>query len=475
MNHDAAAICPKCSAPILAGAPHGLCPRCVFMGLTTEVVLAPSGPVATVEEIAAHFPDLEVLEMLGAGGMGAVYKARQPKLDRLVALKVLKRELADHAGFLERFSLEGRLLARLHHAHIVTIFDTGTAGPFVYLLMEFVDGVNLHEAMQEGRFTPEESLRLVQDICAGLHFAHEKGVLHRDIKPANLLIDTRGQIKIADFGIAKLFAGREHDQSTLTEMGMAVGTPNYMAPEQCELAEGIDQRADLYSLGVVMYELLTGELPRGHFLPPSAKVAMDPRIDAVVMRCLAQAPAARFQSVSELRTHLEDILQGRAPVEKAAGIPLSTYAAVCTGTSLALGVLGVAFFMLMLDRVRSNELRDSVLYMVLAVELVLVGVPAVLGMLFGWRVLGELRRSRGEMPGLDTALMGALSWPLIGVFIIVGITLWEIVQKGYPPLLSLPLFVVLSLVLGAVPAGLLSRWVFRWVRGGTAAAKPSSH
>ncbi len=466
MPHRTTAICPKCRAPILAGAPHGLCPKCVFIGVatTTERVLPPSGAAPAVEEIAAHFPELEVMELIGAGGMGAVYKARQPKLDRFVALKVLRRDLADHAGFLERFNLEARLLARLHHANIVTIFDTGSAGPFVYLLMEFVDGVNLHQAMQAGRFTPLESLRLVQDICSGLQFAHQQGVLHRDIKPANILIDSRGQVKIADFGIAKLFGERERGHATITEAGMTIGTPHYMAPEQFDPAEKIDQRADLYSLGVVLYELLTGDLPRGKFPPPSARVEMDLRIDEVVMRSLARDRESRFQSMGELKTQLEDILHRKAPVEKAPGIPLSTYAAVCTGTSLALGVLGAAFFMMMLERVRNNEVRGDTIYMVLAIELVVVGLPAVLGVLFGWRVLGELRKSRGEMPGLDTALVGALSWPLIGVFTIVGITLWETLHFAGSTTPSLPLFTVLSLLVGAVPAGLLSRRVFRWVK-----------
>ncbi|MFM2167615.1 MAG: Serine/threonine-protein kinase PknB, partial [Verrucomicrobiota bacterium] len=197
-------LCPKCGATIPDGAPQGLCPKCVLLGAT--IPLAP--PAAshhprppTVAELAVHFPDLEVLELIGAGGMGAVYKARQPKLDRLVALKVLSSDLAGDPAFAERFDREARLLARLHHANIVTVFDSGLAGPFAYLMMEFVDGVNLRQAMKAGRFTPQEALTLVQDVCAALKFAHEQGILHRDIKPENILIDSRGQVKIADFGI----------------------------------------------------------------------------------------------------------------------------------------------------------------------------------------------------------------------------------------------------------------------------------
>ena len=476
MTHRTTPICPKCGALIPDGAPQGLCPKCVLMEVATATQLTPPPPKSArgVQEIAGHFPELEVLELIGAGGMGAVYKARQSKLDRVVALKVLPHELAGHPGFLERFNREARLLARLHHANIVTIFDTGTAGPFAYLLMEFVDGVNLHQAMQAGRFTPAETLRLVQDVCAGLQFAHEQGILHRDIKPANILIDSRGRVKIADFGIAKLVGEVENGDSTLTQQGMALGTPRYMAPEQFESAEGVDQRADIYSLGVVLYEMLTGELPRGRFPPPSERVEMDPRIDEIVMRTLARERAARFQTMGELKARVEDVLQRKDVPADAPASPLAAYAAVCTGTSLALGVLSVAYFMMTLEQVRNNAMNGGMLYMVLAVEMVVVGVPGVLGMLFGWRVLGELRKSRGAMPGLDLALVGALPWPLIFVFAIVGIMLWEMLQSAGYATLSLPLFVVLSLLIGAVPAGLLSQWVFRWVKSG-AASSPGKH
>jgi tRNA A-37 threonylcarbamoyl transferase component Bud32 len=432
---------------------------------TTQLILPPPQSAQTAEELAGHFPDLEVLELIGAGGMGAVYKARQPKLDRLVALKVLPRELAGHPGFLERFNREARLLARLHHANIVTIFDTGTAGPFAYLLMELVDGVNLHEAMQAGRFTPAESLRLVLDICSGLQFAHEQGVLHRDIKPANLLIDSRGQVKIADFGIAKLVGENEVSHPNLTQEGSVLGSLHYMAPEQFEAAEDVDQRADIYSLGVVLYELLTGELPRGRFLPPSKKAAMDPRIDEIVMRTLARDRAARFQTLDELKARVEDVLQRKELSETLPASQLAPYAAVCTGTSLALGVLSVAYFMMTLEQVRNNAVSGGMLYMVLAIEIVVVGVPGVLGMLFGWRVLGELRKSRGEMAGFDTALVGALPWPLVFVFGMVGSTLWAVLDAAHiqPPLL---LFVVISLLLGGVPALMMVRWVFHWVNRG---------
>ena len=210
--------------------------------------------------------------------MGFVFKARQPKIERLVALKILPQSLAADPAFAERFTREGRVLARLNHPNIVTIHDFGQAGGFFYLLMEFVDGVNLRQAMKVGRFTPAQALAIVPKICEALQFAHNEGILHRDIKPENILLDSKGRVKIADFGIAKLVeggwnrppgqlgAGRSRPSpANLTETGKVLGTPQYMAPEQLEHPQDVDQRADIYSLGVVFYEMLTGELPLGRF------------------------------------------------------------------------------------------------------------------------------------------------------------------------------------------------------------------
>src|SRR4029434_1066198 len=156
---------------------------------------------------------------------------------------------------------------------------------FYYLMMEFVDGVNLRQAMKAGRFSPGEALSIVPKVCEALQYAHEQGILHRDIKPENILLDAKGRVKIADFGIAKL-VGEDRPNLTLTNTGAALGTPHYMAPEQLESPADVDHRADIYSLGVVFYELLTGELPIGRFAPPSRKSSVDPRVDEVVLRTL---------------------------------------------------------------------------------------------------------------------------------------------------------------------------------------------
>src|SRR5207244_8756597 len=205
-------------------------------------------------ELAKHFPQLEILELLGQGGMGAVYKARQPRLNRLVALKILPAEVAADPAFAERFAREAQALAQLTHPNIVAVHDFGEAGGLYYFLMEFVDGVNLRQMLATGRLEPREALALVPRVCEALQYAHDEGVVHRDIKPENLLVDKKGRVKIADFGLAKLL-GRAPTDYRLTGPQTVMGTPHYMAPEQLEKPLEVDHRADIYSLGAVFYEM----------------------------------------------------------------------------------------------------------------------------------------------------------------------------------------------------------------------------
>src|SRR5215471_8143758 len=302
--------CPKCGAPIPAEAPQGLCPKCLLAQASAPTETG--GPDETQstppsrEDLSKAFPQLEVVELIGHGGMGFVFKARQPKLERFVALKILPQSLGSDPAFAERFAREGRVLARLNHPNIVTVHDFGQANGFFYLLMEFVDGVNLRQAMRAGRFTPEQALAVVPRICEALQFAHNEGILHRDIKPENILLDAKGRVKIADFGIAKLI-GEPHADAKLTASGGTLGTPHYMAPEQIEKPSAVDHRADIYSLGVVFYEMLTGELPLGKFQPPSKKVEVDVRLDDVVLHALEKEPERRYQQVSEVKTAVDTI------------------------------------------------------------------------------------------------------------------------------------------------------------------------
>jgi len=268
----------------------------------------PSVPPPSPETIAADFPQLEIIELLGEGGMGVVYRARQRDLDREVALKILRPRDSVEGSFAERFMREARALAKLSHPGIVSVHDFGKTGEHFYLLMELVEGTNLRQLIRDGDLTPPQALEVVSQVCAALQFAHEQGIVHRDIKPENILVDKQGRAKIADFGLAKMVRPEaEGEASRLTKPLLAMGTPQYMAPEQIEHPLEVDHRADIYSLGVVFYELLTGELPIGRFAPPSRKVEIDVRLDDVVLKSLEKDPGRRNQHVSDVKTRIEDI------------------------------------------------------------------------------------------------------------------------------------------------------------------------
>ncbi len=316
--------CPQCSAELPPDAPQGVCPKCLLeLGLSSKPGAQPEETTPwgsrrvppTPEQLAEHFPQLEIIELIGSGGMGAVYKARQPGLDRLVALKILPPEVGQDPTFTERFTREARALARLSHPHIVTVHDSGEAGGYYYFVMEFVEGVNVRQMIQTEKLQPQEALAIVPQICEALQYAHDEGIIHRDIKPENVLVDKEGRVKIADFGLAKLL-GRAAADFTLTGTGQVMGTAHYMAPEQMDRPLQVDHRADIYSLGVVFYEMLTGELPIGRFAPPSKKVQVDVRLDEVVLRALENEPDRRYQSIGEVKTDLESL--GRSPAQSQA-------------------------------------------------------------------------------------------------------------------------------------------------------------
>src|SRR5947208_5238311 len=206
--------CPQCGATLPTGALQGLCPACLLQqGAAAETATQPEMgqfEPPSLQGMAAMFPQLEILSLIGKGGMGAVYKARQPALDRLVALKVLPPQIASGPSFAERFSREARALARLSHPNIVGIYEFGQVNGLPFFIMEFVDGLNLRQLERSGQLSPREALQIVPQICDALQFAHDEGVVHRDIKPENILVDKKGRVKIADFGIAKIL-GRELD------------------------------------------------------------------------------------------------------------------------------------------------------------------------------------------------------------------------------------------------------------------------
>ena len=312
--------CTQCGTAT-SNAPEGLCPRCLMAQIVEPTQAGDQkavSPTLTPEELAPLFPQLEIIECLGRGGMGVVYKARQKSLNRLVALKLLAPERVDDPQFAARFEKEAQALAALNHPNIVGVYDFGHAGGFYYLLMEFVDGVNLRQLLQTKRLTPKEALSIVPPVCEALQCAHDRGIVHRDIKPENLLIDKAGVVKIADFGIAKIVEsdagfsactnapGLLSCEETLVQTRMSAslcGTPGYAAPEQ---ANGTaDHRGDIYSLGVVLYEMLTGERPKEHLVPPSKRVQVDVCIDEIVLKALEKMPELRFATAAEFRTQVE--------------------------------------------------------------------------------------------------------------------------------------------------------------------------
>ena len=343
--------CPQCGTPLPSGALAGFCPACLLRaGAAADTVTEGKQPAfmpPSVAELAPLFPQLEILELIGKGGMGAVYKARQKQLDRIVALKILPPGIGKDAAFAERFTREAKALAKLNHPGIVTLYEFGKVGsrrgneaeagsagamnppPHVggyeiyFFLMEFVDGVNLRQLLHAGRVSAREALAIVPQICDALQFAHDQGIVHRDIKPENILLDRRGRVKVADFGLAKIVAAvcdrREAEgdgarqsppaaTENLTAAGKVMGTPQYMSPEQITAPGEVDHRADIYALGVVFYQMLTGELPGKQIEAPSKKVSIDVRLDEVVLRALEKKPERRYQQASGLKTQVETIL-----------------------------------------------------------------------------------------------------------------------------------------------------------------------
>ena len=309
MNDSNTLNCPQCGMKLAADVPGGLCPRCVMaMNLSPETLqTGASHPISggpaqlSLKTLQEKLPQFEALEFLGRGGMGMVYKARQKALDREVAIKVLASEWQGDSGFAARFEREAKTLAQMSHPNIVTVHDFGEADGFFYIVMEYIDGVNLRSLLHEGKLAPEQALAIVPPVCAALEYAHAKGVVHRDIKPENLLLDRDGRVKIADFGIATM-VGTAGEKS---------GTPPYMAPEQ-ERGHA-DRRADIYALGVVLYEMLTGEHPTTEVVAPSQKVQVDVKIDEMVLRALEREPERRYQTAAEFRTVAETLPRASEP------------------------------------------------------------------------------------------------------------------------------------------------------------------
>ena len=260
----------------------------------------PQFKAPTTEELQQLLPAYDVLSFIAKGGMGAVYKAHQKSLERNVAIKILPREFGEDHDFRRRFEDEAKAMAKLNHPNLISVYDFGEVDHMLYIVMEFVDGKSFHESFHGRAIAEKEVAHLVAGICEGLAHAHEAGILHRDIKPANILLDSKNRPKIGDFGLARLTEETEGE-------GIIYGTPDYIAPEVIKNPGAVDTRSDVFSTGVILYELLTGKLPEKRYIPASQIEDVDPRFDKIVRRATHPSPMLRFADGEAMASDLKTL------------------------------------------------------------------------------------------------------------------------------------------------------------------------
>src|SRR4051812_30103763 len=269
----------------------------------------------------------EIGGVLGRGGMAEVHGGRAPGLGREVAVKVLRSDLARAPAFQVRFRREAQASASLNHPAIVAVYDTGedrtATGATPYIVMEYVEGETLRDVIRrEGQLTPERAMRFAADVCGALDFSHRNGIVHRDVKPGNIMITPEGAVKVMDFGIARAVSD---SAATMTSTAAVIGTAQYLSPEQAR-GEGVDARSDVYSVGCMLYELVTGAPPftgdspvavayqhvrEDPRLPSSINPRVPPELDAIVLKSMSKNPANRYQSAAEMRNDLLRALAGQ--------------------------------------------------------------------------------------------------------------------------------------------------------------------
>ena len=315
-SDDASNFCVNCAEPLREGAGAG--PE------EASLTNTPEAPLPVLKPGMLIAGKYKIIEEVGAGGMGVVYKAEDLKLRRWVALKFLPPHLMDSPEFKERFLIEAQAAAALSHPNICVIHDVGDSEGRPYIAMEFVEGETLHDRVRQGPLEPGEAVGLVDQVAAGLGEAHGKGIIHRDVKSANIMVTAKGRAKVMDFGLAKFRGG-----SSLTKSQTTLGTVAYMSPEQAR-GDALDQRTDIWSLGVVLYELLAGKLPfRGDYdqtviyailcLEPEslikARPGLAPELDHVVGHALSKKADDRYQTMEELRHDLAAVAEGLRPLK----------------------------------------------------------------------------------------------------------------------------------------------------------------
>jgi serine/threonine protein kinase len=323
------------------------------------------------------FGQYQLVEPISSGGMATIYKAYQPALDRIVAIKVLPEYLLAQAGFLERFKIEAQAIAKLDHPHILPVYDYGEAERTPYLVMKYVPGGTLKDLMAQGPLDPRQTAQLLRQIAEALDHAHQQGIVHRDVKPSNVLLQDGKWALLMDFGLAKMLTST----SNITASGTGVGTPDYMSPEQ---AQGltIDQRTDIYSLGIMLYQMLTGEVPfhaetpmavmlkqvvETPSLPHLHNPSIRPAVDEVIMKAIAKSPADRYARATDLAGAYEMALDSGATLPTTAAPTLAGAPAIERRRSpwpivagIALALMAVIAVVALVLSTRSNPTPSTV-------------------------------------------------------------------------------------------------------------------
>ena len=319
----------------------GVCTSCVGRTMPRDFLYQIEDEIEEKEPLSLNVQGYEIQELIGGGGMGEVYRAILTARGRVVAMKVVSGRLTRDPEVTARFEAEVAALSQLSHHNVVRVLDHGeTVNGRHFLVMEYVDGCDLRRLLRAQRLEVERALDIFLKVCAGVIHAHQRGIVHRDIKPANILIGADGTVKVADFGLAKTLV-EDSTAYGVTQTRDTFGTPYYIAPEVTRSAGTADVRADIYALGVLLYEMLTGAVPMGQFTPLSKKTGLSKKIDSIVCHSLADDPQRRLSSVMELSNAVERIAadhrRGRAKKVKSQNLLIVAAVFLFMGLGVAVG------------------------------------------------------------------------------------------------------------------------------------------